>query len=274
MLNGLSVNNYVLVVFMSLFSLQPAFTASAKNSNEQNINLQEKPINQQDAVYKLHPVLALMAGASISQTGQSQTMAPLDLCSYTYQPSHKKTTDMLWGGFIGSKVKKTPKWLMVTGLSYYQPNSLATKGTLTQGADAASSDSYNYSYKIQSQQLLVEGRFYWIDKPVLQPFVTLGLGAAFNKVSNYYTNVSPLLAFTPEFSNHNQTNFTYAIGAGIDIPISTLFNLGVGYRFTDLGAANTGRSQIDLIPIANSLQQSHLYANQIFAQFSFMPSIN
>lgn len=121
---------------------------------------------------------------------------------------------------------------------------------------------------------MVEGRFYWIDKQALKPFVTLGLGAAFNKVSDYYTNVPPFLAFTPEFSNHSQTNFTYAIGAGIDMPINTLFNIGVGYRFTDLGAANTGRSQIDQIPIANSLQQSHLYANQVFAQISFMPSIN
>lgn len=262
MLNGLSVNHYMIIVFISIFSLQPAFTAPVKNNDGQNINFQQKP------------VFALMAGASISQPGQSQTMAPLDLCRYTYQPSHNETTDMLWGGFIGSKVKRDQKWLILTGLSYYQPNSLATKGTLTQGADAASSDSYNYSYKIQSQQLLIEGRFYWIDKQVLQPFVTLGLGAAFNKVSNYYTNVSPFLAFTPEFSNHSQTNFTYAIGAGIDIPINTLFNLGLGYRFTDLGAANTGRSQVDLIPIANSLQQSHLYANQVFAQFSFMPSIN
>lgn len=274
MLNGLSVNNYVLVVFISLFSLQPAFTVSAKNNDVQNINLQEKPIIQQDIVYKLQPVFAFMAGASISQPGQSQTMAPLDLCSYTYQPSHKEKTDMLWGGFIGSKIKRAPKWLMVTGLSYYHPNSLEIKGILTQGADVASSDSYNYSYKIQSQQLLVEGRFYWIDKKALQPFVIMGIGAAFNKVSNYYTNVSPFLAFTPEFSNHSQTNFTYAIGAGIDIPINTLFHLGIGYRFTDLGSANTGRSQMDLIPIANSLQQSHLYANQIFAQFSFMPSIN
>lgn len=274
MLNGLSVNHYILVIFISLFSLQAAFTASAKKNDVQNINLQEKPINHRDAVYKRQPVFVLMAGASISQPGQSQSMTPLDLCSYTYQPSRNEATDMLWGGFIGSKVKKAQKWLIVTGLSYYQPNSLATKGILIQGADAASSDSYSYSYKIQSQQLLVEGRFYWIDKPLWQPFVTLGLGTAFNKVSNYSTNISPFLAFTPEFSNHSQTNFTYALGAGIDIPINTLFNLGIGYRFTDLGAANTGRAQIDQIPIANSLQQSHLYANQVFAQFSFMPSIN
>lgn len=274
MLKGLSINNYLLVMFISLFSLEPAFTASVKNNDLENINLQEKAINQQDALDKLQPVFALIAGASISKPGQSQTMAPLDLCTYTYQPSQKETTQMLWGGFIGSKIKRTPKWLIVTGLSYYQPHSLATKGTLTQGADAASADSYNYSYKIQSQQLLLEGRFYWINKQALQPFVTLGLGAAFNKASNYSTNVPPFFAFTPTFSNHSQTNFTYAIGIGLDRTINRLFHLGLGYRFTDLGAANTGRSQIDLIPIAHSLQQSHLYANQVFAQFSFMPSIN
>lgn len=63
------------------------------------------------------------------------------------------------------------------------------------------------------------------------------------------------------------------MGAGIDIPVTTLFHFGVGYRYTDLGSANTGSAQMDMIPIANTLRQSHLYANQIFAQFSIMPSI-
>ena len=99
----------------------------------------------------------------------------------------------------------------------------------------------------------------------------LGIGASFNKTSNYQTSVPPFLEFTPAFSNHAQTNFTYAIGPGIDIGISKSFRIGVAYRFTDLGAANTGAAQIDGILISNTLNQSHFYTNQILAQFTYTP---
>ena len=49
------------------------------------------------------------------------------------------------------------------------------------------------------------------------------------------------------------------------------FRAGVAYRFTDLGSANTGTAQIDEIPISSTLKQSHLYANQILVQFTFIP---
>lgn len=112
---------------------------------------------------------------------------------------------------------------------------------------------------------------YWIAKEKIQPFLMVGIGAAFNKVSDYQTSVPPFLEFTPAFANHTQTNFTYAIGPGIDINLSKSFRIGVAYRFTDLGSANTGSAQIDSIPISSTLKQSHLYANQILTQFTFIP---
>ncbi len=99
----------------------------------------------------------------------------------------------------------------------------------------------------------------------------VGIGAAFNKVSAYQKSVPPFLEFTPEFSNHTQTNFTYAVGPGVDISLSKSFRIGIAYRFTDLGSANTGRAQIDEIPISSTLKQSRLYANQLLAQLTFIP---
>ena len=217
-----------------------------------------------------HPVFTFTTGASISLLGQSQSFAPLDLCSYHYKSNGSNTT-MLWGGFIGSEIKHSASWRLVAGLGYYQPNLLSTIGTLTQGADEASSDTYSYNYKTRSQQVLAEGKFYWIAEEKIQPFLMVGIGATFNKTSDYQTSVPPFLEFTPAFSNHAQTNFTYAIGPGIDIGISKSLRIGVAYRFTDLGAANTGTAQIDGILISNTLNQSHLFTNQILAQFTYIP---
>lgn len=224
-----------------------------------------------DLVFALQPIITFTTGASISQLGQPESFRPLDLCSYHYKPNSSTTTNMLWGGFAGSEVMRSSLWRFIAGLGYYQPNSLATKGTLTQGSDSASDDSYSYKYQTQSQQLLAEGKLYWIEKDKIQPFFMVGIGGAFNKTSDYQTSVPPFLEFTPAFSNHTQTSFTYAIGPGIDMGLSKSFKIAVAYRFTDLGSINTGSAKIDEIPISSTLKQSHVYANQILAQFTYIP---
>lgn len=250
---GLHVRHLLLSCFILLFESNALFA------------LPETILSQ------LQPVFTFTTGASISQLGHSQSFTPLDLCHYNYTPSDSNTTTMLWGGFVGAEVKRSPSWRFIVGLGYYQPNSLSTKGALTQGADPASDDTYRYSYQTQSQQLLAEGKLYWIAKEKIQPFLMVGIGGAFNKSSDYQTSVPPFLEFTPAFSNHTQTRFSYAVGPGIDISLSKSFRIGVAYRFTDLSAANTGSAQIDEIPISSTLKQSHLYANQILAQFTYTP---
>lgn len=245
-----------LLFFILFCELNLVFALSSTSSNLQS---------------HLKPVFIFSAGASITQAGKSQSFAPLDLCRYTYTPKRANSTNMLWGGYIGSEIKRTSSWQLITGFSYYQQNSLIRKGSLIQGADPASYDTYSYSYQIQTQQLLAEGKLYWVTQERIQPFLLIGIGAAFNKVSDFQTSVPPFLEFTPVFSNHSQTNFTYAMGSGIDISLSKSFRLGVAYRFTDLGLANTGRAQIDGIPISSTLKQSHLNANQILTQFTYTP---
>lgn len=273
----LSGRHFLLSFFILLFESNLLFALPSNENGEINSNLEydantSSISSKKISVFsQLQPIFTFTAGASISRLGQSQSFTPLDLCSYHYQPQASNTTNMLWGGFVGSEVTRTRSWGLIAGLGYYQPNTLSMKGALTQGADTRSNDTYSYGYQAQSQQLLAEGKWYWIAKEMVQPFLMVGIGAAFNKISGYQTSVPPFLQFTPAFSNHTQTNFTYAIGPGIDISISKAFRIGLGYRFTDLGAANIGSAQIDAIPISSTLKQSHLYANQILAQFTFIP---
>lgn len=254
---GLRVRCLLLSFFILFFELNALYARSSDRNG---------PFSQ------LQPVFTFTAGPSMSQLGQSQTFTPVDLCHYNYKPNRSATTNMLWGGFVGSEVKpSSSSWGIIAGLGYYQPNSLSSMGALTQGVDPMSESTYRYKYQIQSQQLLAEGKLYWIAKERVRPFLMVGIGAAFNKMSDYQTNIPPFFEFTPVFTNHSQTNFTYAIGSGIDMPLSNSLRIGVIYRFTDLGAANTGSAQIDEIPIASTLKQSHLYANQILIQLTFIP---
>ncbi len=259
MLKGLSINHGLLSFFISLLCINSSLAGTFVTSNRST------------KLDKVQPIFTLTAGASISQLGQSQSFAPLDLCSYNYKSNGSKT-NMLLGGFIGSEVQRSSLWGLIAGLGYYQqPNTISTNGTLTQGADAASNNTYSYRYQTQSQQLLAEGKLYWIVKEKIQPFLMAGIGVVSDKTSHYQTNVPPFLEFTPAFSNHTQTNFTYAVGPGIDVSLTKSFRVGVGYRFTDLGSTTTGSAQLDAIPISNKLKQSHLYTNQILAQLTFIP---
>ena len=260
MFKGLNISYYLLAFLISLIGVHSSIAASSTLI----------PSNKPTIFGGLQPVFTLSAGASISQSGQSESFTPLDLCHYNYKPQGSKT-NMLWGGFIGSEAKHTPSWGLITGLGYYQPTALSTKGILTQGADTTSDTTYSYRYDTQSQQVLAEGKLYWIAKEKIQPFLMLGIGAAFNKTSHYQTSVPPFLEFTPAFSNHIQTSFSYAVGPGIDVSLTKSVRVGVGYRFTDLGSANTGKAQLDTIPISSMLKQSHVYTNQFLAQFTYIP---
>lgn len=254
-------NCYITTVLVLLLNIDTSF-AVQKNASAPT----QKPTLLRD----LQPVLTLTSGASIAQSGSSQSFQPLDLCHYNYTPKNT-STNLLLGAFIGSEVKQTPSWKLITGAGYYQPLSFGIKGTLIQGADAASNSFYHYQYKIRSQQLLAESKLYWLLKEKYQPFLMVGIGASFNKTSNYQTNIPPFLEFTPTFSNRLQTTFTYAIGPGVDVSLSRSFRIGAAYRFTDLGSANTGHAEMDTIPIASRLKQSHLYANQILIQLTYVP---
>ena len=160
MLKGLSINHYLLSFFISLLSVNSSLAAVfVGNSGTDDANTSLITANKPIILRGVQPVFTFTAGASISQLGQTQSFAPLDRCSYNYKPQVSKTNG-LWGGFIGSEVERSSSWGLIVGLGYYQPTTLSTKGTLTQGADPASDNTYSYGYQTQSQQLLAEGKLY------------------------------------------------------------------------------------------------------------------
>lgn len=220
----------------------------------------------------LHPVFSLQAGASLENINQDQTLSPVDLCSYHYK-SDLSNSQFLGGFFIGSEIPlpNTSSWVLVGGLEYNSISQFKINGNLVQGADSVSADTYNYNYKLQSNQLLAIGKIYWNIKPRIHPFALLGLGGSNNRMHAFSTNVPPFYEFTPQYSHHSETSFSYAIGAGIDFNLNNNWRLGVAYQFTDLGEIKSSGGQIDTIHFSNTLHQSHLYANQVFASLTYIP---
>jgi opacity protein-like surface antigen len=222
----------------------------------------------------LNPIATLTSGVATARVGQTQTLTQAnDFSSYHYAANGSHFSQILWGGFMGTEFPVYPQWDLAVGVGYYQPSNFSSgNGVLTQGIDARSSDQYIYSYKAKSQQLLAEVKLLWSAQERFHPYISAGLGAAFNRAYGYTTNVPPFVTFTPEFTSHSTTAFSYSLGAGVDMDIHKNWRVGVGYRFSDLGKVGLGSGDIDVIPFSPVLSQQHLYAQEVMAQLSYLIS--
>jgi opacity protein-like surface antigen len=78
------------------------------------------------------------------------------------------------------------------------------------------------------------------------PFIDVALGSAFNTASGY--SESPVSSSTPTegagFANHTATTLAWRLGVGMNYSLPTThahsFTVGVAYRYSDLGSAQTG----------------------------------
>jgi opacity protein-like surface antigen len=226
--------------------------------------------------YYQHPILTMAVGAAYNNdAGESQNIPAHDgvFSFYNYAAHDVKQTETMWGGSLGAEFLWQPAWSLQVGLGFYQATAFTAKGIVTQGVDVASQNQYSYHYSIQSRQLLLENKFLSNHYSPFHPYFLLALGAAFNHSKNFSVDITPAYtAFSNQFKDSTTTSFSYTLGLGVDIDISKNARIGIGYRFADLARAKTGSASIDNIATTNTLAQTHLYAHELLAQFSFVLS--
>ncbi|MES2217102.1 MAG: porin family protein [Pseudomonadota bacterium] len=217
------------------------------------------------------PFFTVTGGAAMnSDAGDSKNFpAQNDIFSYfNYTANHRTQTRFIGGGFLGAEISLYPLWSLQSGISYYQPSAFHANGTLIQGTDIDSQNQYQYEYLIQSYQLLFENKllYHW---QRYFPYITAGLGAAWNNVGSFQADIQPpFTTFSNQFQSHNNTSFSYLLGFGVDVAVTDNLRLGIGYRFTDFGAANTGTAVLAQTNTNYTLNQSHLYSNEILGQLT------
>lgn len=247
-------SRYILLAGLFLFQAETSVYAFPKTSVD---------------LSQLKLFLTGTVGASKLSTNQSQHYDSPATCFYNYSPTDTSSS-MLGGGTLGMEIKTSLSYLygIDVGVSYYGTGAYSLKGQLHQGVDAISTSNYQYSYSIKSRQVMLESKFLFKVKNKIFPYLSVGVGDAFNEALSYKTNVPSFFEFTPNFPSHSQQQFAYLLGTGIDLDLQQGFRLGAGYRFTDSGFANLGGGVIDNVPTSFALKQ-HLYSNQLFFQVTF-----
>lgn len=223
-----------------------------------------------------HLILGIGGGAAFTRdAGQSQTFPIVDPITdeaFTYNVDHHNQSVGLFNLFFGGEWPLgsiLEAYNIQTGLSYYYLGTLSARGILVQGADPASSNAFPYHYHIQSQQLLLETKLLYACG-YFHPYISLGLGAAWNRADNFGVEMPSFITFTREYARRNTRSFTYNFGVGFDYDVTKCIRLGIGYRHSDLGKVWLGRAHIDTTLVPGTISQSHLYVDEVLAQATFL----
>lgn len=221
-------------------------------------------------------VVTVSGGANFLRVGAGAVAGHYNflnnLIRYSYQNTSPniKATEPMWGIFVGSEVFLSSPWALRYGLAYYQTRGVSGETTLTQSLDGINFSSIPYHSSISNQQLLAEMKLLWMTPKRIQPYFMLGLGAAFKEQSNTIKEKSLLASIvTPQFANKSRTNFSFAVGPGLDFLISKSLRVGVAYRYVDLGEVDENPLFFNFIhvPIDN-IQRIHLYSQQLLLQIT------
>lgn len=219
----------------------------------------------------LHPILSVGGGGVwTANLGKNQDLYIPNNEYYKYRVDDRNDSNGFFDVFAGFEWDFCPQWGAQLGVGYTYMGSFSVGGTYEQGFDPQSSDFYDYNYRVRSQQVQAEGKLVFHMSEMIHPYIFGGLGASFNKASNYDADYPIFLTFTRDFENNTQSAFTWSVGAGVDFEVFDCWRLGIGYRFADLGRVSLGQSFIDDTPVTSTLAQSHLYTNSIVGQLTYI----
>ena len=193
--------------------------------------------------------------------------------SYDYKAEARTQIEPIWGALVGVEMPlpfyQNPHFRWQTGVSYYQSGDFRASGNVTQGVDPMSSDTFPYHYKLISRQVLWENKLLTKAWEHYYPYVSVGLGAAFNQTEGFDVTFPEFLTYTPLYDGKTESSFSYNLGVGIDMDITDDWRIGLGYRFTDLGKNSLGDGELRTTTVTESLGQSHLYGNEFLLQISY-----
>jgi hypothetical protein len=143
-----------------------------------------------------------------------------------------------------------PMPVIALGLGIYgTPTDYDYKGQLiaTTVGDP-SSTLYNYKYHVNSTRLMFEAQFTWLLEK-LAPFINVGLGPAWNRLSGYTESPVDSTGYValPPFQSRINTNFAYQVGFGVGYAFNfrrsvsgSPDRISLGYRYVNLGNTSLG----------------------------------
>lgn len=215
----------------------------------------------------IQPFAAITVSANFlrASKAQSLTLLPPFTNYYTNHSSSYQSTGSL-GLTAGIEGRQLSHLFWQLGASGYFNTQVTTHGQVWQFG-LPEFNNFTYRYQVQSSRIVATAKLLSTVKKRVHPYLSGELGASFNRASAY--NEVPLLEEAypmAPFRDHTHSSLAWGVGAGIDADITTMFRLGLGYQFADLGKAQLGVSPAQ--ETQQVLNIPHLYSHQLRFQLT------
>ena len=220
--------------------------------------------------------VSISGGPTFSQLSNGTQVALNDSVVNNYNTNKQNHWNSLWGIVISHSFENIfNKHINISlGLAGYSINFRNVNGTEYPFANAGVFDTLNYQFKAQSNALMLESRLFYTCYD-WQPFVLIGIGSAWNRLSNYSevpTDPSGSAVPLPSFSNHTNMAFSNELGIGVqrqffqDVAHKIRYAASLDYRYLGFGKGQLGSSSVQTT-------QERLHISNLYTQ-GFMLSLN
>ncbi|CAM4442735.1 MAG: hypothetical protein LEGION0403_FIIPPAGN_00129 [Legionella sp.] len=130
--------------------------------------------------------------------------------------------------------------------------------------------NYKYDWDLTANMLLASAKVNLFQYKKFSPFAHAGIGSSFNRTSRYKerapAGVTPRVS--PQFSNFSTSEFTYNVGAGLDLLLTPQWTLSVGYSYQDLGQISSGPGKGTWSN--QSLNPGSYHSNEVLVSVSYI----
>lgn len=188
----------------------------------------------------LSKVISLSVGAAWNQSFRAKTFFIQPEMERTYtanQSSNGFTTGDL---FLGLQKEFSSQLFGQLGVSLTTGNQVRLSGDMWDDA-SPELNNHRYSYKVEHSHLALKGKWLVNSGHWVVPWVSGTLGLAWNKAYAFENRASiPEALINDNFAANTVTAFTYAIGVGLQKPLTQHVQVGLGYEFANWGSNKLG----------------------------------
>jgi opacity protein-like surface antigen len=221
-------------------------------------------------------VVSLGGGATFQNVGQTQNVSLTPSFPNTWAAAPSNSTLATGELFMGLQSPLGENLKGQWGLAFRSSSHADLSGVIFN--PGLNQNTYDYRYQLQHNALSLKGKLLLGDlfsslAPKnhfsLIPWVSASVGLALNRATGYSdASLGSGQASLAEFGNKTTSSFTYALGAGVQYPFNTHWQVGLGYEFADWGASSLGADPTQTG--SGSISQSHWYTNSVLLNVTYV----
>lgn len=207
-------------------------------------------------------------GPTWTSPGSQQTLNLSPTIEKTYTAN--EPTNTLADGEIFLGIRKDFPYQLFAhlGVAGAYTSQAGLSGEIWDDADP-NFNNFAYGYHIQHGHIALKAKLFKDLSYSIFPWISGSIGVGFNRSNSFY-NIPLITQAVAQnnFSNFTQTSFTYTVGVGIQKILTSNWQIGMGYEFSDWGQShlNPAVGQTE----GTGLSLDHLYTNGLMFNITYL----